>query len=200
MLFGLIRMLAMKTGRGHSLYRRFCKPSGGEYAEYLRRHGRFFAIGDHCYIDPSANIPDPAYVKIGNNVRINDCAIFGHDGAVNMVNKAFGLQLDSVGKIDIRDNVYLGYRCIVLPGVTIGPHAIVAAGSVVTRDVPEGSVVAGSPAKQVSTIAAYIEKLKSRNDRYPWRHLIEQRNAEFDPTIEDTLVQQRVDHFFNKVN
>lgn len=196
MLSGLIRKFAIKTGRGRSFFRRIC--TGQEYAEFLRRHGGFHAIGADCYISPSANIPDPAYVKIGNNVRINDCAIFGHDGAVNMVNKAFGLRLDSVGKIDIRDNVFLGYQCIILPGVVIGPNAIVAAGAVVNRDVPEGVVVAGAPAKQVSTLAAYIENLKSKNAGYPWRDLIEQRDTEFDPIIEDALVAQRVEHFFRE--
>jgi hypothetical protein len=100
----LIRKYAMTTGRGRSVYRRICDPSGREYAEFLRRHGGCQAIGEDRYISPHANITDPAYVKIGNNVRINTCAIFGHDGAVNMVNKAFGLRLDSVDKVVIRDN------------------------------------------------------------------------------------------------
>jgi acetyltransferase-like isoleucine patch superfamily enzyme len=64
-------------------------------------------------------------------VRIATCMILGHDGTVNMINRALGLHLDSVGKIDIRDNVYIGYHAVVLPGVTIGPNAIVSAGSVV---------------------------------------------------------------------
>jgi acetyltransferase-like isoleucine patch superfamily enzyme len=196
MLSDLIRRFAMKTGRGRVAYRRICNPSGKEYAEFLRRHGGYHSIGEDCYISPNANVPDPAYVKIGNNVRINDCAMFGHDGAVNMVNKAFGLHLDSVGKIDIRDNVFIGYSCVILPGVTIGPNAIVAAGSVVNRDVPEGTIVAGVPAKQVSTVAAYVEKLKADNERYPWRSLIKQRSSEFDPMIEDALVRQRVEYFF----
>ena len=196
MLSNLIRKFATRTGRAKFAYRRICKPTGHEYAEFLRRHGGYYAIGEDCYISPGANIPDPAYVRIGNNVRINECAIFGHDGAVNMINKAFGLRLDSVGKVDIRDNVYIGYQAIVLHGVTIGPNAIVAAGSVVTRDVPEGVVVGGVPAKQVSTVAAYIEKLKQQNSTYPWRNLIEQRNSEFDPAIEGELVRQRVAYFY----
>lgn len=186
----------MATGRGQRAYRRFCRPSGKEYAKFLKRHGRLHAIGDHCYISPSATIPDPAYVKIGSNVRINECALFGHDGAVNMINRAYGLRLDSVGKIDIRDNVYLGYHCIILPGVTIGPNAIVAAGSVVTRDVPEGAIVAGVPAKPVSTIDAYLEKLKTENAKYPWLSHIEARNAEIDLAAEDELVRQRVRFFY----
>ncbi|MEQ1883065.1 MAG: glycosyl transferase family 2, partial [Burkholderiales bacterium] len=48
---------------------------------------------------------------------------------------AFGLRLDSVGKVGIRGNVYIGYGAIILPSVTIGPNAIVSAGSVVRSDV-----------------------------------------------------------------
>ena len=186
----------MKTGRGRGLYRRFCRPHGKEYAEFLRRHGNFHSIGAHCYVSPGANITDAAYVKIGNNVRINECAIFGHDGTVNMINRAFGLRLDSVGKVDIRDNVFVGYGAIILQNVSIGPNAIVAAGSVVTKDVPEGAVVAGAPAKQVSTVTAYVEKLKAANANYPWRNLIEKRDSEFDASIEGVLVGMRVKHFF----
>lgn len=193
-----VRKFAMKTGRGRGLYRRICRPLGKEYAEFLRLHGGFYSIGDHCYISTGANITDPAYVRIGSNVRINECSIFGHDGSINMLNRAFGLRLDSVGKVDIRDNVYIGYGSIVLQNVTIGPNAIVAAGSVVTRDVPEGAVVAGVPARQVSTVVDYIEKLKATNANYPWRSLIEARNAEFDPSIEPLLVKQRVDFFYGE--
>jgi acetyltransferase-like isoleucine patch superfamily enzyme len=186
----------MKTGRGRSLYRRISQPSGREYAEYLKYHGGFHAIGDDCYISPWANINNPAYVHIGNNVRISNCSIFGHDGAVNMINRAFGLRLDSVGKVEIRDNVFLGHGCIIQPSVTIGPNAIVCAGTVVNRDVAEGMIVAGVPGKPVSTITMYVQILKARNEHFPWRRLIEERNSEFDPAIEGELQRMRVEHFY----
>jgi acetyltransferase-like isoleucine patch superfamily enzyme len=196
MLARLVGAYAMKTGRAPYFYRRICKPSGREYAEYLRRHGGFHAIGNDCYISRYANINDPAYIHLGNNVRISDCSIFGHDGTVNMVNRAFGLHLDSVGKIEIRDNVFLAHACIILPGVTIGPNAVVSAGSVVNRDVPEGMIVAGVPAKPLSTVAMYVQMLKARNERYPWRALVERRQAEYDPTMEEELIRMRVEYFY----
>jgi acetyltransferase-like isoleucine patch superfamily enzyme len=55
------------------------------------------------------------------------------------------------------DNVWIGRAAIVLPGVTIGDHSMVAAGSVVTKDVPPRVVVAGNPAKVVREITASDE-------------------------------------------
>jgi len=200
MLLRLIRRAvatyAMQTGGGRSLYQRLSQPSGSDYAAFLKRHGGFHAIGDDCYISPGANITDPAYVRIGNNVRLSDCSIFGHDGSINMINRAFCLRLDNVGKVDIRDNVFIAHGCIIQPGVTIGPNAIVCAGSVVNRDVGEGMVVAGVPAKPVGTVAMYVQILKVRNQRYPWARLIEERGREIDLAMEDELRRMRVAYFY----
>jgi acetyltransferase-like isoleucine patch superfamily enzyme len=162
----------------------------------LRRRGDFFSMGEHCSVDPHATIEDRAYIRLGNNVRLSNCAVFGHDGAVNMINRAYGLQLDSVGKVDIRDNVYIGYGAIILPGVTIGPNAIVSVGSVVRSDVAEGDVVAGVPAKRVGRVSMSVEMLKARNLTYPWLSLIESRAGDFDPAMEAELIRLRVKHFF----
>jgi hypothetical protein len=113
-----------------------------------------------------------------------------------MINRAFGLRLDSVGKVDIRDNVYIGYQSVILPGVTIGPNAIVSAGSVVRSDVAEGDVVAGVPAKRVGRLDMSVAMLKAKNQKFPWRHLIEERNSEFDPKMEPELVRLRAEYFF----
>ena len=112
-------------------------------------------MGEQCSINTNVVITDPAYTRFGNNVRLTGCILFGHDGSVNMLNCAYGLKLDRVGKVDIRDNVFVGHGAIVLPGVTIGPNAIVAAGSVVNHDVPPGSIVAGVPALVVGKLTAW---------------------------------------------
>lgn len=58
------------------------------------------------------------------------------------------------------DNVFIGSNTSILSNVRIGPNAIVAAGSVVTKDVPPNSVVAGVPAKVIGTFDSYMEKRK----------------------------------------
>jgi acetyltransferase-like isoleucine patch superfamily enzyme len=54
---------------------------------------------------------------------------------------------DKGGDVVIGDRVWIGYRAIILPGITIGEGAVVGAGSVVTRDVPPFAIVAGNPAR-----------------------------------------------------
>jgi acetyltransferase-like isoleucine patch superfamily enzyme len=191
-----LRWLAVRNPRFESLYRKIAKPGGLEWAKVLRERGDFFDIGEHCYVCPYATIQDRQLIRLGNNVRISTCTILGHDGVVNMINRAFGLTLDSVGKVDIRDNVYIGHSAVVLPGVTIGPNAVVSAGSVVRSDVAEGDIVAGVPAKRVGRLDMSVAILKAKNEKLPWRYLIEQRSSEFDSEMEAELTRMRVKYFF----
>lgn len=78
----LVRILAMRYGKFPHLYRKLCQPMGGEYAEYLRRHGNFRGIGQHCSILTTTVFTDPAYVRIGNNVHFSSCTLVGHDGCI----------------------------------------------------------------------------------------------------------------------
>ncbi len=68
------------------------------------------------------------------------------------------LQYIKIGSITIEDNVFIGARALIMPGVTIGKNSIVAAGSIVTKTVPENSIVAGNPAKVITSKDEYLEK------------------------------------------
>jgi maltose O-acetyltransferase len=92
-----------------------------------------------------------------NEVRIGDHVMIGP--AVQIYTPAHDLQAETriqgwevAKRIVIEDNVWIGGGAILLPGVTIGRNAVVGAGSVVTRDVPANTVVAGNPARMIREI------------------------------------------------
>lgn len=185
----------MKTGKGRNLFRRVAR-SSREWGDYLRLWGGFYSCGDQPTINVGCNITDPYLVRIGNNVSLSSCTLLGHDGIVALVNRAQGTKLDSVGFIDIRDNSFVGHGAIVMPNVRIGPNSVVAAGSVVTKDVPPGTVVGGSPAKVIGSFDEMVDRLRRRSASYPWIGLIEARQGPFDPELEPTLQRMRQKHFF----
>ena len=95
------------------------------------------------------NLHDCWLVTIGNDVSTGPDVLFlAHDAAFR--NNRFGYV--RMAPIVVGNNVFIGARAIVMPGVSIGDGAVVAAGSVVTRNVPSGFIVGGSPAKPIGTV------------------------------------------------
>jgi len=194
-----VRNYVLKTGKLRWLYVRFCRPTSTEYADFLRRHGGLRAIGANCSILPSTNFADPSLTRVGNNVHFSNCAIFGHDGSIAMLNKAYNVQLDAVGKVDIRDNVFIGFGAIVLPNVTIGPNAIVAAGAVVTRDVPPNSVVAGVPAKVIGKLDELVARMQAKTKSLPWADLLRTTHTDpADASAKSALHSRRIECLFEE--
>jgi acetyltransferase-like isoleucine patch superfamily enzyme len=193
----VFQKLAVSKGIGYGIYAQFISNDAETFTAYMRNHGGLHAMGKDVMIVHGTTITDPAYVSIGSNVVLSKCALIGHDGSIEVLSKAFpNKKLDRVGKTDIRDNVFIGFGAIIMPGVTIGPNAIVAAGSVVTKDVPPNSVVAGTPAKVINSFDAVASSLEEKTKQLPWFDLIAKREGGFDPAFEPVLVKERVKSFY----
>lgn len=106
---------------------------------------------------------EPWLISIGDNVHITaDVRFVTHDGGTLILRKDIP-DLEWTAPIVIGDDVYIGIRATILPGVTIGSRSIVAAGAVVARDVPPNTVVGGVPAKPICTLDEYVTKMKAKS-------------------------------------
>jgi acetyltransferase-like isoleucine patch superfamily enzyme len=126
---------------------------------YARRVG--VQVGDDCRLIGLKRAQfgsEPYLISIGNHVTITSGVSFTtHDGGVWVLRDKYP-DIDVFGRITIEDNVFVGMNATILHGVTIGRDSIVAAGALVNRDVPPGSVVGGVPARHIRTIAEYEQK------------------------------------------
>lgn len=123
---------------------------------YYRKKG--FSIGKNNRIYSHYFGSEPYLIKIGNHCTITRGVSFvTHDGGAWIFRDEIP-DLNVFGKIEIKDNSFIGLNSIILPNVTIGPNSVVGAGSVVTKDVPPNTVVAGVPAKVISSTEKYKKK------------------------------------------
>lgn len=106
-------------------------------------------------------ILDPSHcwlIEIGDNVTMAPRVhILCHDAST----KQF-LDYTKIGRVSIGNNVFIGAETVVLPGVTIGNNVIIGANSTVTHNIPDNTVVAGSPANTICSLDEYLDKEQKR--------------------------------------
>ncbi len=107
-------------------------------------------IGSGVFINQGVTIASDLHITIGDDVLIGDLVGI-YDTSFHEVDEGSGAHR---AEVVIGQNVWLARGCVVLPGVTIGEHSVVAAGAVVTTDVPPRSLVAGVPARVVRSLSA----------------------------------------------
>ena len=99
-------------------------------------------------------------MQVGDTVKTtNGVQFITHDGGMHVLRNLGWLKnADKFGKITVGNNVFIGNRCLILPGVAIGNNVVIGAGSIVTKDIPDDSVAVGVPAKVIENISEYFAK------------------------------------------
>ena len=141
--------------------------NSGKRVEYLKKNNVFGHIGEKsiwrdCLVPLYAD-----RIYIGNNVRCGSQVLFIthdviHDMLNNRDNNDFEFK-EKIGEIHIGDNVFIGSNSTILYDVNIGSNVVVAAGSLVNKDVPSNCCVGGVPAKFICSFDELVEKRKKES-------------------------------------
>lgn len=144
--------------------------------DILRSMGMRIGQNSRVY---TLRIPGEAWlVRIGNNCAIGPDVTFVTHNANTIFQHKYE-SLTGFGCIDLKDNTYVGVNATIMPNVTAGPNCVIGAGSVVTKDVPPNTVVAGNPARVICTLDEYEKKCQEMHidvpkDRDAMRKVLEQ--------------------------
>lgn len=111
--------------------------------------GNNIFIGDNSGIGARCQLNDGDNIKIGKNVLMGPEVVFYTTNHKTAKDELIIEQEFEFGEIKVGDDVWIGARVIILPGVTIGEGAVIGAGAVVTKDVEPYEIVGGVPAKKI---------------------------------------------------
>lgn len=131
-----------------------------------RRKG--VSVGEGCRIYIRHFGSEPFLITIGDRVTITSgVRIVTHDGSTGLVRDEDGQRYQFFGPVRIGNDVFIGVNSIILPGVTIGSNVVIGAGSVVTRDIEDGMVAVGNPARVVGDFNSFASRIRRSyvNDR-----------------------------------
>ena len=127
---------------------------------YIVKHNVFRSVGKNFFFQPRFIPSDPELISFHDNVSVaSNVTFITHDISDTMLNNLSDEKFSyTAGCIEVMNNVFIGANTTILPDIRIGSNVVIAAGSVVTKDVPDNSVVAGVPARVIETFDEYLEK------------------------------------------
>jgi acetyltransferase-like isoleucine patch superfamily enzyme len=110
---------------------------------------------------------EPFLISLGSHITISsNVAFVNHDGGARVFrHERPGLHV--YNKITVGNYVFIGMGTTILPGVTIGDHCVIGAGSVVSRDIPSNSVAVGAPCRAIKSIDEYRQSVDAKGIDWP---------------------------------
>lgn len=130
-------------------------PSSRVFPPFYTDFGKNITVGKNVFINACCHFQDQGGITLGDNCLV------GHNVVFATLNHGFApeeRQSMLPAPIVVGRNVWIGSNSTILQGVTIGDNSIIAAGSVVTKDVPANAIVAGVPARFIRSISPEEEK------------------------------------------
>lgn len=130
-------------------------PSFRVFPPFYTDFGKNITVGKNVFINACCHVQDQGGITLGDNCLV------GHNVVFATLNHGFApeeRQSMLPAPIVVGRNVWIGSNSTILQGVTIGDNSIIAAGSVVTKDVPANAIVAGVPARFIRSISPEKEK------------------------------------------
>lgn len=165
--------------------------SANERAEMMR--GKFYFLGKNVELYTTSFGTEPYLISIHDNVI---CAanvrFITHDvSCFNMARIAHveKSEVDKVGPITLYENAFVGAFTILLPNTSVGKNSVVAAGSVVTKCIPDGEVWGGVPAKYIMDTSDYCDSVLRKSKEYPW--MCDKSNHS-----QDEIIKMKQTYFF----
>lgn len=137
-------------------------------AEYIKKHDLFGMMGDDVVFQVRKIPINAKLIKIHNNITVGAKVQFVTHDVINRI------WINMTGEkrwreallpIEILDNSFIGANSVLCGPLRIGPNAIVGAGSIVTHDVEEGSIVAGCPARKIGSFDELMKKRADEKER-----------------------------------
>ena len=140
--------------------------------ELLIKKNIFKSVGKNFFFQPRVIPDEPKLISFGDNVVVASGVTFVTHDVIDKVlnNMELGVIFNyNCAPIEIGNNVFIGCNTTILPNVKIGNNVIIAAGSIVNKDIPDGTVIGGNPAKKISSFDEYVISRKEKNEEliYP---------------------------------
>lgn len=137
--------------------------------------GKHVHFGSHIYVNFSLTLVDDTHIFVGDYTMIGPnvtIATAGHPISPRLRERVYQYNVP----VHIGRNCWIGAGAVILPGVTIGDHSVIGAGSVVTKDIPAGVVAVGNPCRVLREIGPHDEEYYFKDRRIKEQHLDPNKN------------------------
>lgn len=133
---------------------------------------KFYRIGRNVKLYTLNFGTEPWLISIGDNVTVAaDVTFVTHDVSCYHIARILNIgenSVDKIGSITLMDNCFIGTKTILMPNTSVGRNSIIAAGSIVTKDIPNNEVWGGAPARYIMDVSDYAKRVVDASKNYPW--------------------------------